>query len=606
MLKASFSLALAFGVSIMAPCLAQDKTRLFLAYPPDQHLTQARQIFFIGSAPADAAVTINGQVVERSAAGHFAPSFPLQLGKNHFLLRYQGQEIRRTITRRHDQPLLPPGSLFVAASLTPAQDRAHLPGEAICFSVIAVPQAQVTVQLGQEQIALFNQGPAVQLPANAALLNNNNQPQVTALDKYQACPVLSGLGNLGRPQFTFQVKGQTVRELAPGSITLLTQLPQGPGISALKVIEVSSEAGVTRTGPGSDYSRLTPLPKGTQASVTGSEGDWLRLDYGAWIHRSETRTLSHRIPPHSVIRSVAYRRLADSTELRFPLEVPVPITLEQGLDQWQLTLHHTTAQTDTIRLDAEDPVLKLLTWQQVNPQRITYSLKFKTPHPWGYDLRYEGTTLVLSLRHPPVLSPAPGGLQGIKILLDPGHGGAESGSIGPNGYPEKAINLLISQKLAQGLRQRGATVYLTREDDQAVSLADRVRQINSLKPHIALSIHYNALPDGGDALKTQGISAFWYHPQAQPLAAFLQQNLVKRLNRPSYGLYWNNLALTRPQRVPSVLLELGFMINPQEFEWITNPLAQEQLVQALVDSVTNWFFQPAFDLGAKRPLSPGG
>jgi N-acetylmuramoyl-L-alanine amidase len=444
-----------------------------------------------------------------------------------------------------------------------------------------------------------SQGPVVQLPANSALLNNNNQPQVASLEKYQACPVLSGLGNLGRPQFTFQVKGQRVKEVAPGSITLLSQSPQGSSVNTLEVIEVTSEAGVARTGPGSDYSRLTPLPKGTQASVTGKEGDWLRLDYGAWIHRSETRTLGNQVPPRSLIRSVAYRRLADTTELRFPLEVPVPITLEQGLDQLQLTLHHTTAQTDTIRLDADDPVLKLLTWQQVNPQQITYTLNFKSQQQWGYDLRYEGTILVLSLRHPPVLSPTQGDLRGIKILLDPGHGGAESGALGPNGYPEKAINLLISQNLAQTLRQRGATVYLTREDDQAVSLAERVRQINTLKPHIALSIHYNALPDGGDALKTQGISAFWYHPQAQPLAAFLQQDLVKRLNRPSYGLYWNNLALTRPHSTPTVLLELGFMINPQEFEWIIDPQAQGQLVQALANSLSTWFFQQA---SGSKPL----
>ena len=83
-------------------------------------------------------------------------------------------------------------------------------------------------------------------------------------------------------------------------------------------------------------------------------------------------------------------------------------------------------------------------------------------------MRYEGTSLILSLRYPPTLSQDPQSLQGVSILLDPGHGGQESGAIGPNGYPEKAINLLIAQKLAPLLRQRGATVYLTRETDQDV------------------------------------------------------------------------------------------------------------------------------------------
>ncbi|MBD0346830.1 MAG: N-acetylmuramoyl-L-alanine amidase, partial [Coleofasciculus sp. Co-bin14] len=76
----------------------------------------------------------------------------------------------------------------------------------------------------------------------------------------------------------------------------------------------------------------------------------------------------------------------------------------------------------------------------------------------------------------------------------------------------------------------------------------------------------NALPDDGDAIKTKGVSTFWYHAQAHSLAVYLHNHLVKTLNRPSYGVFWNNLALTRPSGTPSVLLELGFMINPDEYE----------------------------------------
>jgi N-acetylmuramoyl-L-alanine amidase len=64
--------------------------------------------------------------------------------------------------------------------------------------------------------------------------------------------------------------------------------------------------------------------------------------------------------------------------------------------------------------------------------------------------------------------------------------------------------------------------------------------------------------------------------------------LVKNLNRPSYGVFWNNLALTRPAIAPSVLLELGFMINPLEFEWITDPNAQQQLAKSLARGIMTW------------------
>jgi N-acetylmuramoyl-L-alanine amidase len=252
-------------------------------------------------------------------------------------------------------------------------------------------------------------------------------------------------------------------------------------------------------------------------------------------------------------------------------------------------LYNTIAQTDTIRLD-DDPLIKRLDWQQVNPSQIDYTFHLKTTQQWGYDLRYEGTSLIFSLRHSPQLGIQKNiPLEGIKILLDPGHGGEESGSKGPTGYPEKDINLVISQLLAQELKQLGATIYFTREKDLDVSLEDRVKMIDKIQPDVAFSLHYNALPDDGDALNTQGISTFWYYPQAHNLAVFLHNYLVRKLNRPSSGVFWNNLALTRPHTAPSVLLELGFMINPWEFEWITNSTEQTKLAKAIADGITEWF-----------------
>ena len=66
--------------------------------------------------------------------------------------------------------------------------------------------------------------------------------------------------------------------------------------------QVTVPAGVARTGPSTSYSRITPLPQGTQARVTGRQGDWLRLDYGGWIRASETQVFTSGGPPRSIIR----------------------------------------------------------------------------------------------------------------------------------------------------------------------------------------------------------------------------------------------------------------------------------------------------------------
>ena len=562
--------------------IAQAQNPLSVVYPPENHETTAKQIFLIGTASPEGEVTVNGEEIKRSPAGHFAPSFPLELGENTFQLRHNNEELLITVTRVDDEPTVPTTVTFAENSLTPAVDITRLPGETICFSTVAPPDASVMVNLPGMTIPLLPQTASVTLPPNSGVLVGDNAPNdSTATGQYRGCSQFARVGNLGKPNFEVSLNGESFTQQGEGEITIASA-------NNLEVIEVIETEGIARTGASTDYSRLTPLPQGTKAKVTGKEGEWLRLDYGGWIKAEETRSLSNNTLTDSLIRSITSRQLTGETEIVFPLQVPVPVSVDQSNDSISLTLHNTTAQTDTIFLD-DDPIIKRLDWQQKTPTEITYTFDLKSDRQWGYDLRYEGTTLVFTLRHPPqvsIQSQLP--LEGMKILLDPGHGGEEAGSKGATGYPEKEINLRISKLLEGELTRLGATVYLTRESDIDLGLKERVATIDEIKPDLALSIHYNALPDSGDAENTQGISTFWYHPQAHDLAVSLQEHLVTTLNRPSYGVFWNNLALTRPHVAPTILLELGFMINPWEFEWITDENEQQKLVNAIAQGIVRW------------------
>lgn len=593
---------------ILTSSVALAEPSLIVVFPQTNYQTSAQKIFFLGTAPPNGQVLINSKPINRSKAGHFSPSFPLQLGENLFTVRHQNQELQIKVTRLNTSPELPQGLAFAKNSLTPAADIARLPGEIICFSAIAPPKANVSVKLANQTIALSPQPQQAQLPSNLAALTGQNQPHAqSSVGKYEGCmtlqqpdPAFSSLiyGNniisgavvpdsskevdLGQPQFQLTLNGKTITQPGTGKIQILSR-------AQLPVSEVTVESGVARTGPSTDYSRLTPLPKGTRATVTGREGEWFRLDYGAWINSQETRILPGAIPPQTIIRSVGYRQLSDATEIVFPLQVPVPVSVQQSEQALALTLYNTTAQTDIIRLD-DDPLISRLDWQQETPEQVKYTFNLKKAQQWGYKLRYDGTTLVLALRHPPKIgNTRRKPLVNFKIVLDPGHGGKESGASGPTGYLEKDVNLVVSKLLRDELLKLGATVVMTREDDKEVSLIERQAIINQEEPAIALSIHHNSLPDNGDAEKTKGFGTFWYHPQAHNLAIFLQNYVVKNLGKPSYGVFWNNLALTRPAAAPSVLLELGFMSNPDEFEQIVNPEEQKKMANAIAQGITEWF-----------------
>ncbi|ACK67048.1 cell wall hydrolase/autolysin [Rippkaea orientalis PCC 8801] len=564
--------------------LANAQQSLYLAYPPNNHETKAEQIFFIGTASPQGEVLINGQRIQRSRRGHFAPSFPLKVGKNEFILQYNQEEIKISVNRLSAVPKIAEGVAFVDNSLVPSSNISRLLGEPVCFSAMAASDAKVSVKIHNQTIPLLPQLNTLELPHNSALLTNNNQPINTSITKHEGCTSFSKIGQLENPKFELTLNNQTITQLGTGTVEILSP-------HQLEIVKITADKGVTRTGSSTDYSRLTPLPQGTIAAITAKEGEWLRLDYGAWIHQNETQSLGISSPPKSLIKSIQSRLVEGATEIIFPLQIPVPIIVKQESNKITLILHNTTAQTDTIRFPI-DPIIKNLTWEQVTPNKIEYAFELKSKNQWGYDLKYEGTNLIFSLRHPPNMEPSTNqSLKGIKILLDPGHGGQESGAKGPNGYPEKSVNLSVSQLLKQELVKRGATVYMTRETDKDVSLQERVNLINKLQPTLSLSIHYNALPDGGDAMNTDGIGMFWYHPQAQDLSVFLHDYLTEKLNRPSYGVFWNNLALTRPHSTPSILLELGFMINPNEFEWIINDQEQQKLAKTLADGITKWFEQ---------------
>ena len=560
---------------------------LSVVYPPAEHQTTTERIFFIGTAPSAGKVLVNGKAIERSRAGHFAPSFPLQLGDNLFTVRYQSatgkaQQVQIKVKRLSTAPKPLVGLAFGKDSLTPGVDIAKLPGELICFGAIAPPNATVSVSLANQTIPLLPQSQQVELPANSAALTQQNQPYLQSVaGQYQGCAIPRAPANLGQPKFQAFMNGKTIAQLSSGKISILSP-------AHLEVAEVTAESGVARTGPSPDYSRLTPLPKGTRAAITGREGEWLRLDYGGWINSKETRIFKGAVPPRSLIRSIRARQVQGSTEVIFPLQVPVPLSVQQGDRTLTLTLYNTTAQTDVIHLD-DDPLISRLDWQQLAPGQVQYTFNFKSSQQWGYKLRYDGTSLVLSLRHPPGVKGAfPSPLTGIKILLDPGHGGAESGASGPTRYLEKDINLTIAKLVRDQLISQGATVYMTRQEDKEMSLSDRVAMIDKLQPAIAISIHHNSLPDDGDAMHTQGMGAFWYNAQAHSLAVFLHNYIVSHLSRPSYGVFWDNLALTRPTSAPSVLLELGFMSNPVEFEWLMNPQDQQKMASAIAQGITEW------------------
>src|ERR1019366_8278083 len=141
----------------------------------------------------------------------------------------------------------------------------------------------------------------------------------------------------------------------------------------------------------------------------------------------------------SLVTNITVVHQEESTLVRVPLSEMLPYRVEQTLEPPALTvtLYGAADKTDLIRYDPADALVSRVHWRQVSTDacQLIIEPKFKTW--WGFDVRYEGSTLVVEVRKPWMDST----LRGMPIAVDAGHGGPEMGAVGPHGTLEKDANL---------------------------------------------------------------------------------------------------------------------------------------------------------------------
>ena len=186
-------------------------------------------------------------------------------------------------------------------------------------------------------------------------------------------------------------------------------------------------------------------------------------------------------------------------------------------------------------------------------------------------------------------------LTGFSFVLDPGHGGEEYGAIGPMGniMAEKHLNLINSLKLAQRLTELGATVHLTRSEDESVSLQQRVDLSFEVKPDLFISLHVNSVAETTNATNIRGFSVWYRNPGSVSISQTILDIMyfVNPATNRNRTINQANFYVCRPQWTPSVLLEASFIINIDDFVWMIDPVEQDRMADATVEAILEYFSQ---------------
>ncbi|HEY8910689.1 MAG TPA: N-acetylmuramoyl-L-alanine amidase [Desulfosporosinus sp.] len=189
-------------------------------------------------------------------------------------------------------------------------------------------------------------------------------------------------------------------------------------------------------------------------------------------------------------------------------------------------------------------------------------------------------------------------LAGKTIMLDPGHGGPDTGAIGPTHTKEKDDNLAIALALNEILQKAGATVILTRDRDispatnytEIDDLQARVDLANKNNPDLFICIHN----DSYSKPEVQGTSTFYSsdspkQAESLKLAKSIESAVIGTVHTQNRGVKEAGFYVLRYTTMPSILLEAAFISSPYEEARLLNPTFQQNVASAVFHGIYNYY-----------------
>lgn len=186
------------------------------------------------------------------------------------------------------------------------------------------------------------------------------------------------------------------------------------------------------------------------------------------------------------------------------------------------------------------------------------------------------------------------------VVLDAGHGGEDGGAVGVNGVEEKAINLQIALYVQEALQREGYPVIMIRDTDTAMgntsldTVAERKRSdiqyrtqlVQETENCILVSIHQNFFEQS----QYRGAQVFYSpnHPDSLPLAESIRASIVTQLqpeNTRENKEAESSIYILNHVDVPAVIVECGFLSNPEEAELLCDSAYQQKLANAIADGI---------------------
>jgi N-acetylmuramoyl-L-alanine amidase len=173
----------------------------------------------------------------------------------------------------------------------------------------------------------------------------------------------------------------------------------------------------------------------------------------------------------------------------------------------------------------------------------------------------------------------------IVVIIDPGHGGKDSGAIGIGGVLEKDVILPISKRITEVLERNGIQVIMTRDSDYFVTLPGRVTMAERANADVFVSIHANSA--GANRPEVSGLETYHYDSGLR-LAQIVHSKILQSLNVRDRKVRKARFYVLRKTSMPSILVETGFLTGRDDAAKLRTSAYQNQMADAIAQGILQY------------------
>ena len=605
-------------------------------------VTYDSTVKFMGTFDENFDVFFDGEKVKLNEAGNFYFQKELKVGRNTFVIEHKGKKVYYTIERQVD----------VLRSIAQTKDIVVEGGSRVTLEAVAYSGSKVSAVIAGQTVTLKEKsGASEDLDANSDYAKFVGYYRVPAgiVGEKQSLGSTSYYANYrgieeymtggsitveAEPEPPKEVESNFVDESSVGTGevvgTIAPVVTSSEYVTYIKTLNNYTKVYDSQTTGGMPSPVLSQLPAGSLDYYKTNSGDYVISTSGRRYKASDVTTFydtglgTNALFVKAVGNSNGNSYLKIHLDYKSTFNVTAPVTFVDQADGPYGVSSYSPTKVEIV-FDNVTSVTKLPdfnscslfsagSWDTVERNgvpkfRLTLTLRQAGIYS-GCGAYYDENGDLMITFNVPTAS-----LSGKVIVIDPGHGyGKVVGKLDPGAIgnvTEQSVNLAVSKILEQKLTAMGATVVRLKTESEFILTETRPTVARSYGADMFISLHCNS----GTNEQAHGVEVYYFTPFSQPLAKYINDNLVSYYDNKvyadgtnsnrgdKYSYYW----VTLQQDFPSVLVEMGFITNERECMVMANPTHQDSIAQSIADGVKAYFARSGLSYsGSGSSEAPSG